>query len=595
MTSRRYANHAFDDCKVWLCQLFLVGLLGLLGCAAPSQPPDPKPLLSPLADGPLADRAPDFTYRNGLSGKLYFPEIVGGGGALMDVDNDGDLDLYLVQGQNLEAPAETWYDRLFRNDGGGSRWTDITGSAGLGNTTGYGMGVAAGDIDNDGWTDFYVTNFGSNQLWRNNGGEGSQTFTDITAISGVDDPRWSTSAAFVDVDHDGWLDLYVVNYVDFRLSNHEQCVNEAGRPDYCGPRSYRPETDRLFRNLGLDKDGVVGFEDISESAGLLEAPGPGLGVVTADFNGDGLIDLYVANDQARNHLWLNKGDLRFQESALASGSAMDSQGRVQASMGIDAADVDGDGDTDLFMTHLLREVNTLYLNDGKGLFVDRSSATGLGSPSIGYTGFGAAFLDVENDGDPDVLVVNGEVRLIDQQLEAGIPFALRQPNQLFLNQDPQGPTFIDASSQVPVLAEPWVSRSVIVGDLDNDGDADAIVTNNESPVQILFNRVGQDAFWIGFRLQDVHGRDALGATITLQNGDSSQHSEQHKQVRTDGGYLSARDPRALFGLGNTEPEAVQVQVLWPSQRCELWEGLAAGSYHVLTEGEGKPCAITSSY
>jgi hypothetical protein len=581
----------------------LLGTL-LLGCQAQQGAPPP----APEALFELAERSVlDWTYRNGMSGELYFPEIVGGGGGWIDFDNDGDLDLYLVQGQRLgpdSAPDPALHDRLYRNDltpGADAaerraRFTDVTAESGLVTTTSFGMGVAVGDFDNDGWSDLYVTNFGSNQLWHNNGANaaGVVTFTDVTAESGTDDPRWSTSAAFVDIDHDGWLDLYAVSYVDFRIANHDRCVNEAGTPDFCGPRSFLPETDRLWRNQGPDAAGKVRFTDVSATAGLLDAPGPGLGVVTGDFDGNGLVDVYVANDQARNHLWLNlggdsdgdsdsDGDIRLRESGLESGSAMDSQGRVQASMGVDAGDVDNDGDLDLFMTHLLREVNTLYLGDGNGLFTDRSSAAGLGSPSIGYTGFGTAFLDVDNDGDLDVVAVNGEVRLIPEQQAAGDPFPLRQPNQLFLNQGGVNPLFVDASHRVPALAEPFVSRGVMVGDVDNDGDVDILVTNNEDPVQLLLNQVGHRVSWIGFRLLGAGGRDMLGARVTLRR---EALAPLRRQVRTDGGYLTARDPRVHFGLDGAD--ALAVEVRWPSGRCESWDAPEAGRYHTLTEGDGRP-------
>ena len=490
----------------------------------------------------------DFTYRSGMSGELYFPEIMGGGGAWIDFDNDGDLDIYLVQGGHLGSEtAEPMHDRLFRNDLGaeGPRFTDVTAEAGLTSMTGYGMGVAVGDVDNDGWTDLYITNFGSNHLLRNNGADGSGvvTFTDITAETGTDDDRWSTSAAFVDVDHDGRLDLYVANYVDFRLSNHKRCVNEAGVADFCGPRSYQPVTDRLWRNLGPDSTGKIRFADMSADIGLLDVEGPGLGVVAADFNDDGRIDLFVANDQARNHLWLNEGDFRLREAGLESGSAMDSQGRVQASMGVDAGDVDGDGDLDLFMTHLLQEVNTLYLNDGNAFFTDRTTSSGLGSPSISVTGFGTSLFDADNDGDLDVVSVNGEVRMVPEQQAAGDPFPLRQPDHLFLNQG--AGDFVDAHERVPVFAEPRVSRGAIVGDVDNDGDTDLLVTYIEDPARLLLNRQGQEQTWIGFRLLG-NGRDMLGAEVTLEGAGTPLRRRAH----TDSGYLTARDPRVLFGLGS---------------------------------------------
>ena len=536
----------------------------------------------------------DFVHFNGMSGAYYFSEIVGAGGAFLDYDNDGDLDVYCVQGRMLGQdktlddallpPADNrpLRDRLYRNDlevlANGERqlrFTDATVASGI-EAAGYGMGVATGDYNNDGWLDLYVTNFGANQLWRNNG---DGTFSDVTQESGqdngIDDPRWSTSAAFVDVDQDGWLDLFVVNYTDFRIANHASCVNEQGAPEYCGPNSYTPETDRLLRNLG---NGT--FADVSSEAGLLTAPGPGLGVVTADFNNDGWIDIYVANDQARNVLWMNQANGRFREEALLRGSAVDAQGRAQASMGVDAGDIDADGDLDLFMTHLLNEVNTLYLNDGRGQFFDRTAAVGLGTPSIGFTGFGTALLDVDNDGWLDLIAANGEVRTVPELRAAGDVFPLDQPNQLFLN---QAGTFVDASQRAPVLAVPHVSRGTAVGDVDNDGDTDVLMLNNSGPAQLLMNQIGQDAQWLGVRLVGRSGRDMLGAQVSLL-----RHGKPPllRRVRSDASYLAAHDPRVVFGLGPDETVG-RVRVRWPSGSQEQWSELGAGQYHTLVEGQGQ--------
>ncbi|MEO1087863.1 MAG: VCBS repeat-containing protein, partial [Acidobacteriota bacterium] len=414
-----------------------------------------------------------------MVGGYHFHEILPAGAAFVDYDQDGDLDVFLIQGTLADPDGEALEpfpgpgepaDRLYRNDLGpdGPRFTDATDELGF-TSAGYGMGVATGDVDNDGWPDLYVTRFGANSLWRNLGGTG---FEDITESAGVEETRWSTSAAFVDIDRDGWLDLYVVNYVDARLFNQERCVNDAGRLEYCGPTSFDPVTDRIWRNLGPDAGGVIRFEDISAQAGLLTAAGPGLGVALLDIEDDGWLDVYVANDQAGNQLWRNGGDWTgsgpwLEDEATVRGSAFDALGHAQASMGVVAADFDGDGDEDLFMTHLLREVNTLYTNDGHGLFEDHSRASGLGNASIGSTGFGAVAFDLDNDGWLDVLTVNGEVRSITEQRNAGDPFPLRQPDQLFLN---RGGTFEEISDRVSALGVADVSRGAAVGDIDNDGD-----------------------------------------------------------------------------------------------------------------------------
>lgn len=532
----------------------------------------------------------DYVHVNGMTGQYYFSEMMGPGVALFDYDNDGDLDIYLGQGHRLEAdrsaPAAVTApdekpplrDRLYRNDllidAAGKRtvrFTDVTAASGL-DAQGYSMGVVTGDIDNDGWNDLYITNFGSNQLWHN---QGDGTFRNITERSKTDDPRWSTSAALLDYDRDGWLDLYIVNYTDFRLDKHKACFSETGTVEYCGPRSYQPEPDRLLRNRG---DGT--FADVTADAGLL-LPGPGLGVVSADFDQDGWLDLYVANDQTHNHLWINNGPAGgFRNESLLRGSAVDSHGRPEASMGVDAGDIDNDGDPDLFMTHLLNETNTLYLNDGSGSFADMTGAIGLASPSIGFTGFGTALLDYDNDGWLDLIAVNGEVRMIREQQAAGELLPLKQPNQLFHNE--QG-KFSDASALAPVLAQADVSRGAAVGDIDNDGDPDVLITNNNGRAQLLLNQVGAAAHWLGLRLLGQTGRDMLGTRVALYRDGAPT---LWRRVRTDASYISANDPRLLFGLGRTLT-ALRVEVHWLSGRREYWEDLPADQYHTLVEGQGQ--------
>lgn len=553
----------------------------------------------------------EFVHHNGMSGEYYFNEVTSPGAALFDYDNDGDLDVYLVQGRPLEVDASSadsvpfsaegsaLQDVLYRNDlgtaddpgtadtAGKLSFTEVTEESRL-SGQGYGMGVATGDVDNDGWTDLYVTNFGDNQLWRNNGSQNGSpvTFTEISQESGTGDARWSSSATFLDFDRDGWLDLYVVNYTDFRIANHKPCHNTLGAPEYCGPLSYRPEPDRLLRNLG-GQNGSVSFEDVTSSAGILAAPGPGLGVVTADFDDDGWIDIYVANDQALNQLWMNQGDGTFRDEALLRGSAVDAQGQPQASMGVEAGDVDGDGDVDLFMTHLLSETNTLYLNDGHGIFEERSIVSGLATPSLNYTGFGTVLLDVDNDGWLDIMTVNGEVRSIPEQRAAGDALPLRQPNQLFHNETRASEVrFADWTDRAPVLALAYVSRGAAVGDIDNDGDADVLVQNNNGPTQLLINRVGARNTWLGVQLLGDKRQPMLGARVALLRPDALP---LWRRVRSDASYLSANDPRVLFGLGTDGgPGPYRVEVRWPSGQHELFDGLMTGQYQDLLQGTGQP-------
>ena len=537
----------------------------------------------------------DFTYFNGMSGEFYFPEIAGGGAALFDYDRDGDLDLYLVQGGMLgpdktladaiippppSHPAgEPFLDRLFRNDlvvgEDGTRtlrFTDVTKESGL-VADGYGMGVASADIDNDGWPDLYLTNLGSNQMWRNNG---DGTFSDITVSSGTDDNRWSVAASFFDYDADGYLDLYVGNYVDFNFAWQRICNGPTGARDYCSPAAYDPLPDRLFHNEG---DGS--FVDVTGRSGVSEEFGSALGVVSTDANGDGRIDIYVANDGNPNQLWINQGDGTFVNDALLAGCSVNRQGVPEASMGVDAADFDGDGDEDLFMTHLESETNTLFLNDGSGIYSDVSQESGLGRPSWEYTAFGTRGVDYDNDGLLDLMVANGAVTVVEAQARAGSPYPLHQPNSLFRNLG--NGRFEEVTAEAgSTFAIPEVSRGIAFGDLDNDGDTDAVLVNSQGPARVLINTVGQDNAWIGLRLVGQGGRDMLGARVGVfpANG-----RPLWRRVRTDGSYVSAHDPRVLVGLGAAS-EAVRVEVRWPDGRTEEWSQLPLREYRTLEHGTG---------
>ena len=530
-----------------------------------------------------ADTGLDFTHFNGMSGELYFNEMMGAGVALLDYDGDGDLDVYLIQGSML-GPGKTLADatfpprhpapltdRLYRNDswiddaGGWTlRFRDVTEAAGL-QVLGYGMGAATGDFDNDGWVDIYITGFGPNHLLRN---LGDGTFEDVTEASGTSESRWSVPATFLDYDDDGWLDLFVGNYVRLRLVDPVRCSTQTGAPEYCGPQGFQDETDRLWRNRG---DGT--FTDVSSTSGITAAHGAALGAVAADFNRDGLGDLYVANDLSPNQLWINQGDGRFVDDGLLAGCAVNWQGEPEASMGVHADDFDGDGDTDLFMTHLLSQTNTLYLNDGRGVFHDATRESDLGAASWSYTGFGTASIDYDNDGELDLFVANGAVRTIESLVDAGDPFPLHQRNQLFRNLG--GGRFEDVSSGVGAwLERSEVSRGTAAGDVDNDGDTDLVVSNNNGPARLSLNRVGHAAAWIGLRLVDASGRDALGATTRTR---TVEGVARWRRVRTDSSYASASDPRIVVGLGAAT--AVQdVTIHWPSGRQLLLERPPLGSY-----------------
>ncbi|HVS15196.1 MAG TPA: CRTAC1 family protein [Thermoanaerobaculia bacterium] len=538
----------------------------------------------------------DFVHFNGMVGKLYFPEVMSGGVALLDYDNDGDLDVYLAQGNLFEGdsmedavippryPAPLT-DRLYRNDleirPDGTRvlrFVDVTEEAKLA-VTGYTMGIATGDFDNDGWIDIYLAGLGSNHLLRN---RGDGTFEDVTAATATDDREWSVAASFFDYDRDGWLDLFIGNYVEFRVTLHKRCTSATGAVEYCGPLSYGPLPNRLLRNVGGER-----FANASATALLDNPSGTTLGLVAGDFDGDGWLDMYVANDQLANHLWINRRDGTFVDDALLAGAGVDGQGQPQASMGVVAGDLTGDGHEDLFMTHLRMEMNTLYVNDGSGLFTDQSADSGLGRASWQATGFGTALIDYDNDGIVDLYVANGAVKRIEAQLRAGELHPLHEPNALFRGLG--GGRY----QEVPIEsveggAFSEVSRGVAAGDLDNDGDTDLIVTNNAGPVRVLINQVGQDRPWLGLRLLLAeHDRDALGAKVGLFRGG---RPTQWRRVKTDGSYVSANDPRVLFGLGDGEGPGVveRVRVWWPDGAVEDFgpEAVAVGAYTTLRQGTG---------
>jgi len=579
--NERRINHR----QRWLAAVFVL----LTGCEADDA--TQTQTLPPAVPGaPFVEVAAAtglaFRHFNGAAGAYYQPEVFGPGVGLLDYDNDGDLDVYLPQASMVDpaqAPGNALFplpaeqppgDRLFRNElvpGGELRFTDVTAAAGLGYGH-YGQGVATGDYDNDGYTDLYVTGFGPNVLYHN---EGDGRFTDVSATAGIDEPRWSTSAAFLDYDRDGDLDLFVANYVRFTVTGNKQCAGADGKLDYCGPQSYAKVRDRLFRNEG---DGR--FTDVSDAAGLGTAFGPGLGVTAADFNGDGWLDIYVANDGDDNQLWINRQDGRFENTALMAGVAINAYGKAEASMGVTAGDFDSDGDEDLFMTHLDRETNTLYVNDGSGNFIDATDARKLGRNSLPYTGFGSEWFDYDNDGDLDLFVANGAVR-IEESLR-GQPFPYQERNQLIRNDGADG--FIDVTEQAgPALALVEVSRGAAFGDLDNDGAVDIVVANNNGPTRLLRNTAGAGRHWLTVSLAGTRSnRAGLGARVAVLR---AGQPPLWRRVHTDGSYLSANDPRVHFGLGS-QGSVQAVGVVWPDGVREIWHEITVDGFVTLKEGSG---------
>jgi hypothetical protein len=518
-----------------------------------------------------AESGIDFVHVNGMSGQFYMPEILGSGVALFDYDNDGDLDIYLVQSGGFDRRQSN--DRLYRNDlavrPDGTRtlhFTDVTTASGI-DARGYGMGVATGDFNNDGWVDLYLTKFdAANQLLRNNG---DGTFTDVSKASGTDQHSWSVSAAFVDIDRDGWLDLFVGNYLRYRLEGNTRCSSPTGAPDYCTPASYPALPDRLYRNR---RNGT--FADVTTTAHVASEFGPALGVSTADFNGDGWMDIYVANDGKENQLWLNRHDGTFENGALLAGVALPQSGKAEGSMGVDAGDFDNDGDEDLVMTELTAEGSNLYVNDGTGIFTDASAPSAIGPSSMPFTGFGAVWLDFDNDGLLDVVSANGTVQIVEALRQAGDPFPMHQRKLLLRNAG--GGRFEDVTARAgAAFALSEVGRGLAIGDIDNDGDIDLLIGNNNGRPRLLINQAPAGKHWLGMKL-------AVGARVEVLRA----KGPVWRRARADGSYASANDSRVLVGLGD-DAGPVSVRVRWPSGRTEMFADVRVDRYVTLTEGTGK--------
>ena len=513
-------------------------------------------------------------HQSGAIGRLWTLEITGAGVGVLDFDGDGRYDVWLVQGGPIDARQDAEAlpkDRLYKNVSrdGQLRFTDVTESAGV-DSAGYGMGVATGDIDNDGDTDVFVANFGPNRLFEN---LGDGRFRDITQRAGVAGDAWSISASFADIDGDGLLDLYVGNYLEFDVAAYEPCRRWSSRASYCAPSNFTPEADILYLNAG---DGR--FVDVTASSGVAKGPAGGaMGVVADDFDGDGTTDFYVANDGLDNKMLVNNGDGTFEDAALLAGTAVNGDGVAEASMGIAPGDFDRDGDVDLLVSHDVKESNTLYVNGG-GYYDDKSKRAGFAAASLAHSAFGIGWLDVENDGDLDVLVANGSVTIIEAQASAGIEPALREPNHLLLN-DGAGEFRRDTTS--PALAVEDASRGLALADLDNDGDVDAVLTNNHGPARVLEN-VGSTGTrrWVGLELKGPDAfPHAIGAAVWREG------APERKHVHTDGSYASASDERIVFGLGGESgPQTVRVE--WTDGAIERFGPLAPGRYHLLEYGAG---------
>ena len=483
------------------------------------------------------------------------------------MDGDGDLDAYLVQSGQIDSNNNNVGNRLYLNQGNGY-FNEAPADSGT-EDRGYGMGIAAGDYDNDGDVDLYITNYGPNVLLRN---DGTGQFDDVSKAAGVDDPRWSAAATFLDLDADGDLDLFVVNYMNWTPSIEQDCFVR-GVATYCGPTVYNvPAMDRLYRNNG---DGT--FTDITFKAGINVAFGNGLGTVGADFNGDGMTDLFVANDMMVNQLWLNQGNLRFKDESFLWGVALDEHGVAKAGMGVAAADYDDDDDTDLLVVNLMEQTDSFFRNEGD-YFVDVTREVGLAAPSVRHTRFGVALADFNNDGRLDLYEANGRI-------ESSNPTVanFNEPNLLLRGTGDAERFRFQQVLPVGGVSTPLIhtSRGLAVGDVNDDGGLDLLIINKDSVPYLLMNQATRGQ-WVRFRVLTSVGRDAYGASVSALVGTTSIR----RDVQPSASYLASSDPRVHFGLAE-QTQIKNVIVTWPGGEQEKFGDFKAGETYELSSGQGK--------
>ena len=556
---------------------------------------------SPTPTGGQTDKAPwfvdvteesglDFTHDAGPPGTYFMPQSVGSGVALFDFDNDGHLDIYLLQNG---GPNSTSTNRLFRQ-GSDGRFTDVSKGSGL-DFAGHSMGVAIGDVNNDGWPDVLVTGYDGARLFLNNG---DGTFTDVSKEAGLQPALWGVSAAFFDYDRDGWLDLVVVNYLDYDPGR--PCGLNDGQRDFCGPAAFHGTVTKLYHNLGPVKPlaapvpglkvPLVRFEDVTIQSGLNALKGPGLGVVVADFNGDRWPDIFVANDGKPNHLWINQHDGTFREEALSRGLAYNGNGQAEANMGVAVEDIDGDGTLSVFVTHLTEETNTLWRQIQPGLFQDQTRAADLAGPNVRGTGFGTVLADFNHDGRADLAIVNGRVVRPKQGSLAAEADATLDPfwrpyaerNRLFVNTG-KGKFQDICATNSPFCGTPRVGRGLAVGDITGDGALDLLVTSIGGRARLYKNVAPKQGNWLMVRAIDpALKRDAYGAEITVRVGDR----RWLRRINPGYSYLSSNDPRAHFGLGPNR-RVDSIGVVWPDGSEEQFPGRDTDQMVVLRKGEGQ--------
>jgi hypothetical protein len=502
-------------------------------------------------------------------GVRYLIETMGGGGGFIDYNRDGLLDIYLVCYSQTPQPAgaSKLRDALYRNNGDGT-FTDVTESAGIANSM-LGMGLAVGDYNNDGWPDFYVTGYGASKLYRNSG---KGTFTEVTGQAGVNNNLWGTSAAFFDYDNDSHLDLFVCNYLNYDEGDLP-CTLYDGKP-YCLIKNFKGSASRLFHNNG---DGT--FTDVSEKAHIANSKGKGLGVVALDYDNDGRLDLFQANDTMANFLYHNDGAGIFSEVALEAGVAFDPNGNARGGMGVDAEDIDGDGYSEIFVTNFSGETNALFHNDRQGVFTEVTNKFGLGTISIPMSGFGTRFFDYNNDGLVDLFVHNGHPfepinKLFPETTYRERPFLFENTATGFRDV---------ADTHGSSLKKFYAGRGLALGDIDNDGDSDLLLMNVGEPPVLVRNDGGNRNHWLGINLVGTgSNRDGVGAKVTL----TASGRRRDKQRLGGTSYCSASDPRLLFGLG-AAAKIDEVSVKWPSGETSTLKNVRANQYLTIKESTTK--------
>jgi hypothetical protein len=549
--------------------LVVAALIFNLSVTSRAQRPS-APAKSPVTFEEVPSKTSGITWvhNNAHSAERHLPETVGAGCAFLDYDNDGWMDIYLVNSGPADffRPTSPLKNALYHNNHDGA-FTDVTDRAGVAGGT-FGMGAAAADYDGDGWTDLYVTSYGRNILYHNNG---NATFTDVTDKTGTAAPGWSTCAVWFDYDNDGKLDLFVSSFVYYDKTLNVLCTDDINRRYYCIPRYYKPRSSHLFHN-----NGAGAFTDVSKESGIADSPGKSFGAVATDVNNDGLMDLFVANDTMPNFLFINQGGGKFEESGLAAGVGFSAAGKPRSGMGVDAADYDGDGWQDLFVANIEQEFFSLYHNQKDLTFTDEPGEIGAATQFL--SGWGLRFFDYDNDGNPDLFLVNGHPDDFIEMRNARVKY--REQLLLFRN---TGKGFENVSGQSGAVFNKYFSgRGMATGDFDNDGDLDVLMVNNGEPPALLRNEGGNRNNWIGLQLTAKQSNPAaVGAVISWQAG-----SLKRSRLKTAGGsYLASHDPREILGIGSAT-KIDYVEIRWPSGKIDKLMNPPMNRYLKVVEGSG---------